>query len=197
MSAAGVPEGHARDFGELLLSGDFNDDNIRKFPLTICVKWLRLRDDEVRLWKEDFNRNRGKLNKALADMRASLEKMFDRVTWLCSGRQCYLSAALREVPKEAEDYYDEFTHFYNAACDELDEYVAYAHHYETKYQQGERPDTQSPHTRKPAEIRAELLASLDSIKETMGNLAASLERSSKHLPGPGPDFPSQSQSRSA
>jgi hypothetical protein len=197
MSAAGVPDGRIQDFGDLLLSGNFSDDNIRKFPLTICMEWLRLRNDEIKLWKEDFNRHRGNLPRALADMRASVEEMFNRVTWLCSGHQCYLSAALREIPEAAGDYYDEFTQFYNAACDELDEYMAYAHHYETKYKQGERPDTQSPNARKPSEIRAELLASLDGIKVALSNLAASLEGASTYLPGPDLDFPGQSQSQSA
>jgi hypothetical protein len=160
--------GGADDFGKLLLSGNFSEDNRRKYPLTDCVSWLSLREHQISLWEYDVRQHQSKLLQTLVDTRDNFTNLHSRMARLCEGGDCYLALTLGRLPDSVKGYYGEFLAAYDHLSVILRRYIAYANHYETKYKQGEMPDDE------PENIQVNLFEDFASLKEALRNLALEL-----------------------
>jgi hypothetical protein len=188
---AGPVVGGADEFGRLLHSGNFSGDNRRRYPLTACVSWLRLRVRQVSLWEYDFRQHQSQLLNTLNDMRNNLTTLHSRMARLCEGDDCYLALTLDAFPTTVQGYYGEFLTAYDHLNRILRRYIAYANHYKVKYEKGEMPDEE------PEDLQEKLFANFDSLKEALSNLAQELAADADESAGSGQDAPGGPEFRSA
>lgn len=191
------PSGSELEFDELLISESFSPDSWGDHSLTTCVNWLRLREYEASMWQREFRLKRSKLHETLIGIRGNLEKLFLKMDRLCGGPRSYLAKGLGEIPPKVKAYYKEFLAAYDGIGDVLEEYIAYAHHYRTKYGEGEIPDTKPPHARQPPVMRNDLFENLDLLQTALGNLAGSLNEQSAGTADRADDAPDGPGRRSA
>ncbi len=188
-SESGLPAGSELKFDTLLISGSFSQDNCRDYSLATCVSWLRLRKYEISMWKHEFRLNRSELYETLTGIRGNLEKLYSKMDRLCDVRQSYLVVKLRRIPATTQAYYREFLAANDEIGDVLHEYIAYANHYNVRYERGELPDINPLHARPQPEIRRDLFEKLDLLMTALGNLAGSLEDPSVEIADVGQDAP--------
>jgi hypothetical protein len=181
------PAGHADDFDQLLLSEDFGAENCRDYPMTDCVSWLRLRERQVSMWERDFRQHRSQLHRTLADIRESLEALYQRMDRLGGEGDCYLAMTLNAIPVPVQGYYDEFLAAYDDTSRVLQDYVAYANHYQRRYENGEIPEPEPPDMQKKLLSGfAYLKKALHGLAEKLADLAAQSADSGQDTPD-GPD----------
>jgi len=195
-SESGSPDGSELKFDQLLISESFSPDNYEEYSLTTCVSWLRSREYEASMWALNYRLNRSELHETLVGIRSNLVVMFRKMDRLCGGSRSYLAVSLGEVPIKTQKLYKEFLAANDGIGDVLEEYIAYANHYKTKYAKGEIPDTKPPRARQPPEMREELFEKLDLLQAALRNLAASLEGESAGT-DTGEDAPDRPERRSA
>lgn len=171
----GASESDDLKFDSLLISESFSQDNCRDYPLTACVSWLHSRVAVVSTWPHDFRMNRADLPRALTQIQDNLLSLYRKMNRLCEGPRSYLAACLEDIPETTKKYYGEFTRTYDRIGDALDEYKAYANHYETSLKEGKIPQTKPTRARRPDQIREDLFENLETLLVALRNLADSLE----------------------
>jgi hypothetical protein len=193
---SGSSAGHEGDFDELLISGNFSEENCREYPLTTCISWLRLREHEVSMWERDFRLHQSELHNTLVDIRKRLTDLYKKMDRLCEGERCYLVLMLRTVPAAVQGYYNEFLAAHDTIGDALRAYIAYARHYELKYAKGELPARQ-PQGHRPEDMRKSLFDSFALLKTALRNLVEALADPAVQPAVPGQDTPDGPERRSA
>jgi hypothetical protein len=180
---SGYSAGREGDFDELLISGNFSEENCREYPLTICVGWLGLRERQISMWERDFRLHRSELLTTLVDIRDSLAVLYQKMDRLCGGGDCYLALALSTVPTVVQGYYDEFLTAYDATSGVLQYYVAYANHYKHKYEEGEIPAPE------PGGMQKGLFDGFAYLRKSLRNLAEKLADPALSPTAPGRNTP--------
>lgn len=187
----GIPTGLKDDFDELLNSGNFNEDNRRKYPPTDCVSWLDRRERQIFLWERDFREGQSELFETLNGIRAILSKLYNRMDRLCEGEDCYLALARGAPPDTVQRYFAEFIKSYDHLSRILRRYIAYANHYKIKFKKGEMPDEE------PEDIQEKLFEELAALKVALRNLAQEVADHADESADSGEDTPDGPKSRSA
>ncbi|HEY6496865.1 MAG TPA: hypothetical protein VIZ43_26615 [Trebonia sp.] len=180
---SGSSAGLEADFGKLLISDNFTEQNCRDYPLTTCVRWLGWSVHQLSMREDDFREDESDLHRTLVEIRDNLVKLYRSVNRLCEGESCYLSVTLGPLPSAIAGYYNEFLAAYDGIRRILRQYIAYANHYEVKYAQGAIPDAE------PEDIQEKLFANFALLKEALVNLAEELNHQAAKPASPGPDAP--------
>ncbi|MGH3295173.1 MAG: hypothetical protein ACRDP7_25585 [Trebonia sp.] len=98
---------------------------------------------------------------------------------------------LAEIPIPVQGYYDEFLAAYDDTSRVLQDYVAYANHYQRRYENGEIPEPEPP------DMQTKLLAGFAYLKKALHGLIEKVADLAVQSADPGQDTPDRPDRRTA
>lgn len=165
--------GELEGFHNLLIDNSFNEADYHIHSLQVCAGWLGSRQQDVSMWRRNFQLNRNKLYETLLEIQTSLVGLCEMMDRLSGKRPSFFANSPFEKLNKITALHNEFLAFYNSLFDTLELYLNYANHLAASNDRREIVDI-STIPAKPGELRVQFDQGLGDIELVLGKMAAAV-----------------------